>query len=200
MSALVSAEIAASAAGFADQRIGGGGALAAAAVTARLLARLAFSTLVQVAVARTEAALPRAMATDNRCLSQAVSRCSPVQAEIRRPRSWTNAAAAGPYTPLANSATGTKMYRRARSAYGIACYPWLHALGRNPPLFFLRANSGALKKASLTQSGTWPASTMFARVVGRSQEGSQEAETALPRLAGDELAQLQRSDAVETAR
>ena len=61
------------------------------------------------AVARTEAAFPRTIAIDSRCLSHAVSRRSPVRAEIRRPRSWTKAAAAGPYTPLVSSATGSKM-------------------------------------------------------------------------------------------
>ena len=70
-----------------------------------------------LAVASTEAAFPRATATETRWYSHAVSRLSPVRAVSLRPSSFTSSAAAGPTTPAVSTAKGTKMYLSQREAY-----------------------------------------------------------------------------------
>ena len=70
-----------------------------------------------VAVASTEAAFPRATATEMRCDSHAVSRLSPVRAVSRFPSSFTSPAAVGPKTPPVSTAEGTNVYLSQRDAY-----------------------------------------------------------------------------------
>ena len=74
-----------------------------------------------VAVASTEAAFPRATATEIRWYSHAVSRLSPVRAVSLRPSSFTSSAAAGPTTPAVSTAKGTKCTFRRERRTGRAC-------------------------------------------------------------------------------
>ena len=61
-----------------------------------------------LAVASTEAALPRTIATETRWARCSVSRLSPLLAVSRRPSSLISPAAAGPSTPVVSTANGTK--------------------------------------------------------------------------------------------
>ena len=68
-------------------------------------------------VAMIEEALPLTIAIDSLCLSQCVSRLSPVTAEIRLPSSDTNLELDLPYTPVVSMASGSNRYWSWRLLY-----------------------------------------------------------------------------------